>query len=213
MLQRAAEDVFESFVMQLDSDLHLLSNEARKLDGALSQLVGIFHSNDQPNIKELCEKALHKLRVINAPGGRRSMEVIQQAPDLLKPFAAACGYKNGKLVTVALSCFHKFANNKGVGPEGRALIISALITAEKNKDESTCLRACQTALTLLQDASFADDDAGIKELLGLLFRIYGLARETKNSTVLKTAASSIRQAQPVCMSVSGLHAWGAGPVA
>lgn len=51
--------------------------------------------------------------------------------ELLRPFAAACGYKNGKLVTVALSCFHKFANNRGVGPEGRALIVQALITVEQ----------------------------------------------------------------------------------
>jgi hypothetical protein len=45
---------------------------------------------------------------------------------LLKPFLLASEVKNGKLVTLALAAFQKFAANKGVGAEGRAEIIKAL---------------------------------------------------------------------------------------
>lgn len=161
----------------LESDLRLLSGEARKLETLAHQITGLFSHSDAPNIKDSCEKALQRLRAISGPGARvRGMEAVQASPvgagslgrscwclchaalstratcsgilqlptasdaatlrrkmcpvcamqDLLRPFLQACEYKNGKLVTVALSSFQKFVANKGVGPEGRSEIVKAL---------------------------------------------------------------------------------------
>ena len=66
--------------------------------------------------------------------------------------------KTGKLVCVALSSFQKFVANDGVSADSRAIIISTLTSIEKIKDESACLRILQTALTMMQNATFADDD-------------------------------------------------------
>lgn len=72
--------LFDTFCQQLDSDLRLLSAEARRLEGAFHQIAGLFHSSDAPNIKESCERALQRLRIISSPGAKRSMESIQQSP-------------------------------------------------------------------------------------------------------------------------------------
>lgn len=52
----------EAFINVLEQDLRLLSSEARKSDGFTSQITGLFHHSDAPNIKDLVEKTLQRLR-------------------------------------------------------------------------------------------------------------------------------------------------------
>ncbi len=60
------------------------------------------------------------------------------------------------------------------------------------RDESICLRALQTVMTIMQCPSFAGDEDGVRELLGLLFRI--LVSNRASSSIQVSAASAIRQA-------------------
>ncbi len=69
----------ETFFELLDSDLRLLSSEARKLDGFAQQISGLFAAGDAVGpIKDSCERALTRLRGL-ASGGK-SMEGIRQTP-------------------------------------------------------------------------------------------------------------------------------------
>ena len=70
----------EGFFELLDSDLRLLSAEARKLESFAHQITGLFTHSDTPNIKESCERALQKLRQLSAPGSRKTMDAIRQSP-------------------------------------------------------------------------------------------------------------------------------------
>ncbi|GFH19261.1 uncharacterized protein HaLaN_16180, partial [Haematococcus lacustris] len=118
----------DGFFEMLASDLRLLADEAKRAEGIGYHLVSMFSSSDHPNI------------------------------ELLRPFINACQFKNGRLVSLALSSFQKFAANKGVNAIGRGEIISALSLSEKVKDETTALRALQTVLTLMQDPTYCDDE-------------------------------------------------------
>ena len=69
----------ETFFELLETDLRLLSAESKKLDGFAHHITGLFNSKDVPNIKESCERALHKLRTL-ASMDRRTMEAIRQSP-------------------------------------------------------------------------------------------------------------------------------------
>ena len=70
----------ETFFELLDSDLRLLSAEARKLDaGFASQIGSLFTSESVPPIKDSCERSLTRLRGL-ASGGRKTMEGIRSSP-------------------------------------------------------------------------------------------------------------------------------------
>ncbi|KAL6763628.1 hypothetical protein V8C86DRAFT_3129698 [Haematococcus lacustris] len=182
----------DGFFEMLASDLRLLADEAKRAEGIGYHLVSMFSSSDHPNIVESCDRAQAKLRALSLAGSGRSMESIRSTPELLRPFINACQFKNGRLVSLALSSFQKFAANKGVNAIGRGEIISALSLSEKVKDETTALRALQTVLTLMQDPTYCDDEAGVGQLLTLAFRIHAHAQP--RSSFLHSAQSTIKQA-------------------
>ncbi|GFH29981.1 uncharacterized protein HaLaN_28743 [Haematococcus lacustris] len=119
-------EMADGFFEMLASDLRLLADEAKRAEGIGYHLVSMFSSSDHPNIVESCDRAQAKLRALSLAGSGRSMESIRSTPELLRPFINACQFKNGKLVSLALSSFQKFAANKGVNAIGRGEIISAL---------------------------------------------------------------------------------------
>eukprot|EP00798_Chlamydomonas_sp_ICE-L_P006443 gene6443-3071_t len=69
----------ETFFELLSTDLRLMSSESKKLEGFSHQFGGIFATKDEPNIKESCERALHRLRALTGVG-RVQMEAVRESP-------------------------------------------------------------------------------------------------------------------------------------
>ena len=71
----------ETFFELLDSDLRLLSAEAKKVDaGFANQLGSLFATSDHLTpIKDSCERALARLRGL-ANSGRKTMDGIRSTP-------------------------------------------------------------------------------------------------------------------------------------
>ena len=67
-----------TFFGVLETDLRLLSAEAKKLDGVAHQIAGLFSHNDTPNIKESAESAVLKLRFLRNEAN--SLEALRQSP-------------------------------------------------------------------------------------------------------------------------------------
>ncbi|KAG1662961.1 hypothetical protein FOA52_006714 [Chlamydomonas sp. UWO 241] len=176
----------------LDADLRSLSAETRKLDSFTHQITSVFSSSEFPPLKEGCERALTRLRILSS-GGRKCMAGVRESPDLLKPFLDACAIKNARLCGVAFGAFQKFSANDGLSAEGRTAVINALMVVEKLRDESSYLRALQTALTLMQNPAFSDDEEGARQLLGFTLRVHH-AGARGGATLINTASATVRQA-------------------
>ena len=70
----------DTFFELLDSDLRLLSAEAKKVDAGIANQIGQFFAAEQVTpIKDSCERSLARLRGL-ANMGHKSMEGIRSAP-------------------------------------------------------------------------------------------------------------------------------------
>ena len=70
----------DTFFELLDTDLRLLSAEARKLDANFASQIGsLFAVEHVPPIKDSCERSLTRLRGL-ASGGKKTMEGIRSSP-------------------------------------------------------------------------------------------------------------------------------------
>ncbi|GIL51117.1 hypothetical protein Vafri_7207, partial [Volvox africanus] len=182
----------------VETDLRLLAAEAKKAEGPMTNLMGMLHHSDLPALKDATERALQKVRTVEQSG----LSGVQQALEILAPFALACETKYAKLACIAISAFHKLLANDAVSIKGRCEIIKALQAAERLSDESVKLRILQASLTIIQSPSFADEQDAIQQLLSLVFRLY--VNNKSNFTVHSTAAATIRQAVALVFDHSAL---------
>ncbi|CAD7699922.1 unnamed protein product [Ostreobium quekettii] len=179
-----------TFMTVLESDLRVLSTEARKSDGLAGQLAGWLNNSEQTAVKDAAERAVMRLRAFSREPN--CLEAIRGSKDVLRPFVLACETKNSRLTSHALGCIQRLLANDAVSAEGRVAVITVLQHLEKSHDEGVKLKMLQTALTLLQNPAASDREENICNLLGLNFRLLAHPRNTE--TVVSTAAATVRQA-------------------
>ncbi|WIA43332.1 hypothetical protein OEZ86_009826 [Tetradesmus obliquus] len=178
-----------AFYEVLEADLRALSSEARKTDSIATQITGWLQHTDFPQIKECAERALLRLRAIAQEG--RGVEAVR-TKEILRPFLLVCESKNPRLIGAVLGSIQKLLAHNAVSDEGRQQIIQALHQVERSSDDTVKLKILQTALTLLQNPSNADDQEGAGQVLSLCMRIY--CHNKSSPTVVSTAAATVRQA-------------------
>ncbi|KAG2443720.1 hypothetical protein HXX76_002066 [Chlamydomonas incerta] len=152
--------------------------------------MGMLHHSELPALRDATERAARKVREVEER--QAGLAGVQQALEILTPFVRACETKYPKLACIGLSAFQKLLANDAVSIQGRLEIIRAFQAAEKLNDENVKLRILQASLTIIQSASFADEQDGVQQLLSVIFRLY--VTNKSNQAVQSTAAATIRQA-------------------
>ncbi|DBA68408.1 TPA: hypothetical protein ACH3X2_013711 [Trebouxia sp. C0005] len=180
----------EAIAGTLESDLRLLSSEARRADGLASQLTGWLSGPEHPQIKEAAERAILRLRSFGARDD--GLEHLRNSKDVLRPFVMAIESKSSKLICLSLVSVQKLVAADAIGLDGLLVVIQDIELVEKMHDEAVQLKVLQTALTLMQSTMLAQNEEGIAMVLGTCFRL--LANSKNTDSVTNTAAATVRQA-------------------
>lgn len=180
----------EVIASALESDLRLLSSEARRADGLASQLTGWLSGPEHPQIKEAAERAILRLRSFGAR--EDSLEHLRNSKDVLRPFVMAIESKSSKLICLSLVSVQKLVAADAIALDGLLIVIQDMEQVERMHDEAVQLKILQTALTLMQSTTLAQNEEGIAMVLGICFRLLANAKNT--DSVTNTAAATVRQA-------------------
>lgn len=136
----------EAITGALESDLRLLSSEARRADGLASQLTGWLSGPEHPQIKEAAERAILRLRSFGAKEDglehlKTSKVSLLQAisslvircistehplQDVLRPFVMGIESKSSKLVCLCLVSVQKLVAADAIGLDGLLVIIQGM---------------------------------------------------------------------------------------
>lgn len=136
----------EAITGALESDLRLLSSEARRADGLASQLTGWLSGPEHPQIKEAAERAILRLRSFGAKEDGlehlktskvsllqtisslvvRCISTEQPLQDVLRPFVMGIESKSSKLVCLCLVSVQKLVAADAIGLDGLLVVIQGM---------------------------------------------------------------------------------------
>ena len=136
----------EAITGALESDLRLLSSEARRADGLASQLTGWLSGPEHPQIKEAAERAILRLRSFGAKeDGLEHLKTSKVSPlqtisslvircisseqslqDVLRPFVMGIESKSSKLVCLCLVSVQKLVAADAIGLDGLLVVIQGM---------------------------------------------------------------------------------------
>lgn len=138
----------EAITGALESDLRVLSSEARRSDGLASQLTGWLSGPEHPQIKDAAERAIlrlrsfgaredglehlknskvtRQLRVSDSTTGQAVQQATYTVQDVLRPFVMGIESKSSKLVCLCLVSVQKLVAADAIGLDGLLGVIQGM---------------------------------------------------------------------------------------
>lgn len=104
----ALSSEFNAFQKQLNSELQVLSSEAKKRSSG---------------IKQASDKSIEILRIV------RSYEDLSRYPSFLAPFLMSCSSKNAKLTTISMQCLQRLSSTPCLPRDKLSDVLDAFILA------------------------------------------------------------------------------------
>ncbi|KAK2183612.1 hypothetical protein NP493_305g03033 [Ridgeia piscesae] len=164
--------VAKKLVDSLQTDLRTLSADCRR---------------KYPPVKEASEAGLLKLRQITIKSSNNLISgLLANSTEVIQPFVLGCDTKNPKIVQLCLTSINKLTQYKAVSQAAAQQVVNALWVLMEAGIED--LKLLQTTLLLVTTSNVVQHEA-LAKILVLSLRLHF----TKDSTIVNTAAATVRQ--------------------
>ncbi|KAI0207165.1 MON2-like protein [Lamellibrachia satsuma] len=163
--------VAKKLVDSLQTDLRTLSADCKR---------------KYPPVKEASEAGLLKIRQIISKSHDLISGLLANSTEVIQPFVLGCDTKNPKIVQLCLTAIQKLVQYKAVSQAVAQQVVNALWVLMEAGIED--LKLLQTTLLLVTTSNVVQHDA-LAKILVLSLRLHF----TKDSTIINTAAATVRQ--------------------
>ncbi|KAG1680890.1 Protein MON2 [Nymphon striatum] len=170
-LSEAKAQVAKKLVDNIQNDLKLLSQEARK---------------KFPPVKDAAESGFVNIRKVAAKHENVILALISESTDITQPFLLGCDTKNARIVQICLQAVQRLICHEALSPTAASGIINCLWSLMESSIEE--LKLLQTVTLLLTTNTIVQSDSLSKAIV-LCFRLHF----TKDSTTINTASATVRQ--------------------